>query len=318
MKTTKTSVTILSALASVVLLASCATKSTETQTSNNSSSDNQITMTYDQLRSRENTMSTLWYQKSAETKALYIQGYNVATKHLKELLKTESDKPYSIVLDLDETVLDNSPYQVQNVKDGTAFTPENWDVWVQKAAAKDGAAGSAKTGALCRKRLPAHRHNTFHGADYRRRMGDTRRAQPCDVYSADHFICTHLCTPSFGKAYRNAAKAHRARWVCHHWDCRDSLFHRPLPKVLRMIRLDGCIKKRRHTKLWHSGVFSVLIHPETISIAGIRSLLSSILSIRTSSTPAENHENLRATRFYSASVVDKARRWPLENQAVCR
>lgn len=136
MKTAKTTVTILSALASVVLLASCATKSTETQTSNNSSSDNQITMTYDQLRSRENTMSTLWYQKSAETKALYIQGYNVATNHLKELLKTESDKPYSIVLDLDETVLDNSPYQVQNVKDGTAFTPENWDVWVQKAAAK--------------------------------------------------------------------------------------------------------------------------------------------------------------------------------------
>ena len=24
----------------------------------------------------------------------------------------------------------------ENVKDGTAFTPENWDVWVQKAEAK--------------------------------------------------------------------------------------------------------------------------------------------------------------------------------------
>lgn len=136
MKSAKTTVTILSALASVVLLSSCATKSTETQTSNKSSSDNQITMTYDQLRSRENTMSTLWYQKSAETKALYLQGYNVATDRLKELLKTESDKPYSIILDLDETVLDNSPYQVQNIKDGTAFTPENWDIWVQKAQQK--------------------------------------------------------------------------------------------------------------------------------------------------------------------------------------
>ena len=56
MKTAKTTVTIVSALASVILLTSCATKSTETQTSANSSSDNQITMTYDQLRSRENTM----------------------------------------------------------------------------------------------------------------------------------------------------------------------------------------------------------------------------------------------------------------------
>ena len=59
MKTAKTTVTILSALASVVLLASCATKSTETQTSNNSSSDNQITITYVQLRARENAMSFL-------------------------------------------------------------------------------------------------------------------------------------------------------------------------------------------------------------------------------------------------------------------
>ena len=88
MKTAKTTVTILSTLASAVLLASCATKSTETQTSNNSSSDNQVTMTYDQLRSRENTMSTLWYQKSAETKALYIQGYNVATNHKYKMSKT--------------------------------------------------------------------------------------------------------------------------------------------------------------------------------------------------------------------------------------
>ena len=93
-------------------------------------------MTYDQQRSQENTMSVLWYQKAAETKALYLQGYNVATDRLKEILQTPSDKPYSIVLDLDETVLDNSPYQVQNVKDGTAFNPKDWDVWVKKAAAK--------------------------------------------------------------------------------------------------------------------------------------------------------------------------------------
>ena len=93
-------------------------------------------MTYDQQCSQENTMSVLWYQKAAETKALYLQGYNVATDRLKEILQTPSDKPYSIVLDLDETVLDNSPYQVQNVKDGTAFNPKDWDVWVKKAAAK--------------------------------------------------------------------------------------------------------------------------------------------------------------------------------------
>lgn len=132
MKISKVTITIASTLASVILLTGCGTNSANSQTTQSSTSDNQVTMTYDQLRSRENTMSTLWYQKAAETKALYLQGYNVATNRLKELLKTQTDKPYSIVLDLDETVLDNSPYQAQNVKDGTAFTPENWDVWVKK------------------------------------------------------------------------------------------------------------------------------------------------------------------------------------------
>ena len=136
MKISRVTITIASTLASVILLTGCGTNSANSQTTQSSTSDNQVTMTYDQLRSRENTMSTLWYQKAAETKALYLQGYNVATDRLKEILQTPSDKPYSIVLDLDETVLDNSPYQVQNVKDGTAFNPKDWDVWVKKAAAK--------------------------------------------------------------------------------------------------------------------------------------------------------------------------------------
>ena len=136
MKISKVTITIASTLASVILLTGCGTNSANSQTTQSSTSDNQVTMTYDQLRSRENTMSTLWYQKAAETKALYLQGYNVATNRLKELLQKPTDKPYSIVLDLDETVLDNSPYQVQNVKDGTAFNPKNWDAWVQKASAK--------------------------------------------------------------------------------------------------------------------------------------------------------------------------------------
>ena len=136
MKSSKATITIFSALVSVILLTSCGTKTTDNKATQSNTSDSKVTMTYDQLRSRENTMSTLWYQKSDEAKALYLQGYNVATNRLKELLQKPTDKPYSIVLDLDETVLDNSPYQVQNVKDGTAFNPKDWDVWVKKAAAK--------------------------------------------------------------------------------------------------------------------------------------------------------------------------------------
>ena len=123
MKISKVTITITSTLASVILLTGCGTNSANSQTTQSSTSDNQVTMTYDQLRSRENTMSTLWYQKAAETKALYLQGYNVATDRLKELLKTQTDKPYSIVLDLDETVLDNSPYQAQKCQRWNSIYP---------------------------------------------------------------------------------------------------------------------------------------------------------------------------------------------------
>ena len=135
MKNKKLVMTISSVLATVVLATGCAQK-TEEKKEENKSGDNKITLTYDQLRSRENTMGSLWYQNAAEVDALYQQGYNVATNKLKELLKQPTTKPYSIVLDIDETVLSNIPFQVKMVKDGTAFNPKLWDEWVQKAEAK--------------------------------------------------------------------------------------------------------------------------------------------------------------------------------------
>jgi len=135
MKNKKLVMSISSVLATVVLATGCAQK-TEEKKEENKSGDNKITLTYDQLRSRENTMGTLWYQNAAEVDALYQQGYNVATNKLKELLKQPTDKPYSIVLDIDETVLSNIPFQVKMIKDGTAFNPKLWDEWVQKAEAK--------------------------------------------------------------------------------------------------------------------------------------------------------------------------------------
>ena len=134
MKNKKLVMSISSVLATVVLATGCAQK-TEEKKEENKSGDNKITLTYDQLRSRENTMGTLWYQNAAEVDALYQQGYNVATNKLKELLKQPTNKPYSIVLDIDETVLSNIPFQVKMIKDGTAFNPKLWDEWVQKAEA---------------------------------------------------------------------------------------------------------------------------------------------------------------------------------------
>ena len=87
MKRKKVVVTMTSLLASVVLATGCAQKSENSSKEENKNSDNKITLSYDELRSRENTMGTLWYQNAAEVDALYQQGYNIATAKLKEYLK---------------------------------------------------------------------------------------------------------------------------------------------------------------------------------------------------------------------------------------
>ncbi|MGT2934536.1 5'-nucleotidase, lipoprotein e(P4) family [Streptococcus castoreus] len=136
MKTKKVA-SVVSLALSILLVTGCSKVDTKASI-NTKDTARQSTVKYsdEQLRSKENTMSVLWYQRAAEAKALYLQGYQLATDRLKEILTQPTDKPYAIVLDIDETVLDNSPYQAKNVLEGTSFTPESWDDWVQKKAAK--------------------------------------------------------------------------------------------------------------------------------------------------------------------------------------
>ncbi|HUN02641.1 MAG TPA: HAD family acid phosphatase, partial [Niabella sp.] len=62
--------------------------------------------------------SSLFIQSSAEYDALCYQAYNFAKISLNEALKTPSAKPLAVVTDIDETVLDNSPYAVHRALEG--------------------------------------------------------------------------------------------------------------------------------------------------------------------------------------------------------
>jgi 5'-nucleotidase (lipoprotein e(P4) family) len=84
----------------------------------------------------QNTMSVLWFQKAGEAKALYYQGYNIGKVRLAEFLNKKSKnntlKP-AVILDIDETILDNSPYQAWNVVNGKDLT---WNEWINRAQGK--------------------------------------------------------------------------------------------------------------------------------------------------------------------------------------
>ncbi|WP_160711521.1 5'-nucleotidase, lipoprotein e(P4) family [Chitinophaga solisilvae] len=79
--------------------------------------------------------AALWQQQSGEYKALCLQAYQLAAWRLDQLLAQPHDKPLAIVTDIDETLLDNSPYSVHQALNGKGYDEQSWIAWTAKAAA---------------------------------------------------------------------------------------------------------------------------------------------------------------------------------------
>lgn len=81
--------------------------------------------------------ATLWVQNAAEFRALSYQAFNSARLYLdRALLTKKSRKKQAVVVDIDETVLDNSPYQALNILKNRSFDRKYWDEWIALAQAK--------------------------------------------------------------------------------------------------------------------------------------------------------------------------------------
>jgi acid phosphatase len=98
----------------------------------------------------DNLNAVAWVQTSVEYRALSEQTYRAAADHLDQALKEKhwdalvpgergnaatGLKP-AVVMDVDETVLDNSPYQARLVRDGADYDEVSWDQWVAEKKAK--------------------------------------------------------------------------------------------------------------------------------------------------------------------------------------
>lgn len=97
----------------------------------------------------ENLNSVLWVQTSVEYAALAEQSYRLAERVLDEALAdpmwtasleqsamgTYEQLPAAVVLDVDETVLDNSAYQARLILDAATYSSESWNEWARESAA---------------------------------------------------------------------------------------------------------------------------------------------------------------------------------------
>jgi len=84
-----------------------------------------------------------WVRESNEYKSLCYQIYSNATTNLNRQvgvnpysLNNKDLSTYAIVMDLDETVLDNSQYQVELLDKNESFNMTSWAKWVNREEAK--------------------------------------------------------------------------------------------------------------------------------------------------------------------------------------
>jgi 5'-nucleotidase (lipoprotein e(P4) family) len=75
-----------------------------------------------------------WYRRSAERRALSAQAYAFATMQLQAKASTYTGS-WGVVLDIDETTLNNSTYQQERMELGVGYSPGSWTSWVNRKAA---------------------------------------------------------------------------------------------------------------------------------------------------------------------------------------
>jgi 5'-nucleotidase (lipoprotein e(P4) family) len=78
--------------------------------------------------------TAMFQQRAAEYRAMCIQSYNIARLRI-DTYNSASAKPRAIITDIDETILDNSPYAVHQAYNGSEYTPTTWYEWTDKSSA---------------------------------------------------------------------------------------------------------------------------------------------------------------------------------------
>jgi len=78
--------------------------------------------------------ASVFQQRADEYRALCFQAYNLARLRL-DAYTTSTTRPKAIITDIDETVLDNSPYAVHQALQGKDYEAASWFEWTARAEA---------------------------------------------------------------------------------------------------------------------------------------------------------------------------------------
>lgn len=131
---------IATSLVAAILITGCATRTQSPQAPS-------LPAAVSAAAPHENLNAVLWVQTALEFEAAALQAYRLAQLQLDAALaepswtaaieqKGDGSKlPPAVILDVDETVLDNSFYQARMVRDNTPYSAATWDPWVMEGKA---------------------------------------------------------------------------------------------------------------------------------------------------------------------------------------
>jgi acid phosphatase len=137
---------VLSA-ALMLALAGCATTA---ETTTSTAAPAPAPVAQDEPPADDSLNATAWYQQALERDLVYRTVYRAAGQRLRAALadkawdalpkedrSTDAKRlPPAIIVDVDETVLDNAPSQVRQIRERRGFDEAQWGAWVSEQKAK--------------------------------------------------------------------------------------------------------------------------------------------------------------------------------------
>lgn len=133
----------------ILSLAACETLPTRTQATPAPVAETPVAVPIGPV-ANDNLNAVAWMQTSVEFRLIAGQAWRGALVQLDRAIKTpnwdaltKEDRttpfaglPPAVIVDVDETVLDNTPYQARLLRDGKSFDEFTWSQWVKEEAAK--------------------------------------------------------------------------------------------------------------------------------------------------------------------------------------
>ncbi|MEN0056162.1 MAG: 5'-nucleotidase, lipoprotein e(P4) family [Mucilaginibacter sp.] len=122
-------------VSSILVLSACSSTKKVTTITTTVSSTTTTSTANTSIANDGKVWASLWQQRAAEYRALCFQAYNIARLRVDEGVKKVSTKPLAIVTDIDETLLDNSPYDAARAIQNADYSDKTWKQWTDKSKA---------------------------------------------------------------------------------------------------------------------------------------------------------------------------------------